>query len=144
MSRLQQFNMGFGWFSRRHLRDRYFAAQQRAIWAALRSINPFPPYIIPVSFRPVPQDACDGFRCGMQECRVSSRTESYFEIGVAAFVAFHSWPSAALAGKISDLITTGTAPELSSISPMSMKSNCLSSSPSMEMTGFSSFISSRK
>jgi len=34
--------------------------------------------------------------------------------------AIHSWPSAALAGKISDLITTGTAPELSSNSPMSM------------------------
>ena len=51
---------------------------------------------------------------------------------------------AALAGKINDLITTGTAPELSSISPMSMKSNCLSSSPSIEITGLASFISSRK
>src|SRR5215470_7144288 len=63
---------------------------------------------------------------------------------VTASFAFHSWPSAVLAGKISDLITTGTAPELSSISPMSMKSNCFSSSPSMEITGLASFISARK
>jgi len=32
-------------------------------------------------------------------------------------------PIAALAGKTSDLITTGTAPEVSSSAPMSMKSN---------------------
>jgi hypothetical protein len=50
------------------------------------------------------------------EC-VDARSE-YVAASAVAF--FHSWPSAALAGKISDLITTGTAPELSSISPMSI------------------------
>src|SRR5262245_31551223 len=34
--------------------------------------------------------------------------------------AFQSWPSAAVVGKISDLITTGTAPDVGSMVPMSM------------------------
>ncbi len=42
----------------------------------------------------------------------------YVVASTASF--FHVCPSAALVGKINDLMTTGTAPELSSISPMSM------------------------
>ena len=41
------------------------------------------------------------------------------------------------------MITTGTAPDEGMISPMSMKSNSLSVMPSMEISGLSSFNSSR-
>jgi hypothetical protein len=56
---------------------------------------------------------------------VDGRNKSGHDVGVVATVefysaAFHSWPTAVLAGKISDLMTTGTAPELSRMAPISM------------------------
>lgn len=46
------------------------------------------------------------------------------------------------AGKISDLITTGTEPEDGIKVPISIKSKSLSAMPSMEITGFCIFSSS--
>jgi hypothetical protein len=47
-----------------------------------------------------------------------TRRRSY--IAGTGWLALHSIPGAALAGKMSDLITTGTAPEFGSMVPMSM------------------------
>ena len=44
----------------------------------------------------------------------------YARSATARGLGCHSMPGAALAGKISDLITTGTAPEFGSMAPMSM------------------------
>ena len=61
-------------------------------------------------------DKCAKVLVGHERCSGcrNDRTNRYGSL------ATHSRPSAAVAGKISDLITTATAPELSSISPMSM------------------------
>src|ERR1700730_239433 len=65
---------------------------------------------------PVPEVA--GRRIGMP-ARGEAASPRYYVATTSRSFAIHSWPSAALAGKISDLITTGTAPEFPKISPMS-------------------------
>src|SRR5262249_49650677 len=47
-------------------------------------------------------------------------TEPRYALSTTCSTLSHSFPGAALEGKISDFITTGTAPELGNMVPMSM------------------------
>ena len=64
--------------------------------------------------------AADGDLAEIASARLARLAMTRTHVAASTGSFFHSCPSAALVGKISDLMTTGTAPELSNISPMSI------------------------